>query len=529
MTAVVDASTVLRWLQAATDRLGEDRAAIDALNVFPVADGDTGTNMFLTLEAATAAAAEAAEAPDACLASVSSAMATGALLGARGNSGVIVAQILRAVGDVLKATPDGGPFSAEVVRTALRQASDRAYKAVAVPVEGTMLSVARAASEAADRVEARGLMAVVRAAESAARDALERTPEQLDVLRRSGVVDAGGAGLLSVYEALIEVVSGVRRTRTVLRPPAQAPHTVDASYDGPPFEVMYLFDGDERSVEELRERLAPLGDSLVIVGDTPLWSVHIHVADAGAAIEAALGLGRPHRLRITHLAPVTARAAARTRGIVVVTHGPGIAAMLAASGVVVVPAEPQKRPSTREILDGIERTGAGEVIILPSDRDTRAVAEAAAEQARLTDVRATVIPTRSVVQSLAAVAVHEPSALFDDAVVAMTRAAGATHYGALTVAVREALTSAGPCQVGDVLGLADGDIVAIGPDLVTVGRDVIERLLTTDGELVTLVPGLDGLDVADELVHWLESAHPGVEVVTVDGGQPLWPLILGVE
>lgn len=529
MTPVVDAATVLGWLRAATDRLGEDRAAIDALNVFPVADGDTGTNMFLTLESATAAAADAAEAPDACLASVAAAMSTGALLGARGNSGVIVAQILRAVGDVLKATPDGGPFTADVVRNALRQASDRAYKAVAVPVEGTMLSVAKAASDAAERAEARGLMAVVRAAETGAREALERTPEQLDVLRRAGVVDAGGAGLLAVYEALIDVVSGVRRTHRQLRPIALAPHQVDATYDGPPFEVMYLFDGDEIAVDTLRGRLAPLGDSLVIVGDTPLWSVHVHVADAGAAVEAALDLGRPHRLRITHLSPVSSRPAATTRGIVVVTHGPGVAAMLAASGVVVVPAEPQKRPSTREILDGIERTGAGEVIVLPSDRDTRAVAEAAAEQARLADVRATVIPTRSVVQSLAAVAVHESGALFDDAVVAMTRAAGATHYGALTVAVREALTSAGPCQIGDVLGLADGDIVAIGPDLTGVGRQVIERLMITGGELVTLVPGIDGVDVAEALTLWLESSHPGVEVVTVDGGQPLWPLIVGVE
>ena len=529
MTPTVDVPALLAWLDAATDRLGRDRAAIDALNVFPVADGDTGTNMFLTLEAAAAAAHEAAAEPDATLASVAGALSRGALLGARGNSGVIVAQILRAVGDVLMQTPDGGAFDAGLVRSALRQASDRAYRAVATPVEGTMLTVARAAAEAAEGAGGRGLMAVVRAAEAAARTALERTPDQLDVLRRAGVVDAGGVGLLAVYESLIDVVSGVRRTRTPVRPPAIDSHEVDSSYDGPPFEVMYLFDGDEEAVDALRQRLAPLGDSLVVVGDTPLWNVHVHVTDAGAAVEAALDLGRPYRIRITPLAPVVARTAPAARGIVVVTHGPGVAATLAAAGATVLPAEPQRRPSTREVLEAIERTEATEVIVLPSDGDTRAVADAAAEQVRARGVRVSVIPTRSIVQSLAAIAVHEPGALFDDAVVAMTRAAGATHYGALTIAVREALTSAGRCDVGDVLGLADGDIVEIGQDLDSVARGIITRLMTTGGELVTLVPGRDDAGLAERVTDWLEHQHPGIEVVTVDGGQPLWPLIVGVE
>ena len=167
--------------------------------------------------------------------------------------------------------------------------------------------------------------------------------------------------------------------------------------------------------------------------------------------------------------------------------------------------------------------------MLPSDRDTRAVAEAAAEEARAQGLRVAVIPTRSVVQSLAAVAVHEPSALFEDDVIAMTRAASATHYGAITIATREALTSVGECRAGDVLGLADGDIVHIGNDSFVVAQAVIERMLTTGSELVTVVAGLDSAGLSEALETWLARVHPGIDMVVYDGGQPLWPLIIGVE
>ena len=277
--------------------------------------------------------------------------------------------------------------------------------------------------------------------------------------------------------------------------------------------------------------LDALGDSLVVVGGDSLWNVHVHVDDAGAAIEAAIRAGHPYRIRITHLEPVADRAhKPDTRAVVAVSHGPGIADLLGRAGVFIVPAAARQRPSTAEILGAIRLSHAAEVVVLPSDKDTRAVAESAAEQARREDVRVSVIPTRSVVQTLAAVAVHDPSLRFDDDVVSMTRAAGATRYAAVTIASRRALTTVGPCEIGDVLGLVDGDIVMVGADVAEVARAILEGMLAIGGELVTLVPGAEaGDDLRLDLAVWLEERFPLIEVAVHDGGQPLWPLILGVE
>jgi dihydroxyacetone kinase-like predicted kinase len=290
---------------------------------------------------------------------------------------------------------------------------------------------------------------------------------------------------------------------------------------------MFLLDAPGPAVGALRRRLDGLGESLVVVGSEDLWHVHVHVDDAGAAIEAALAAGRPHRIRITYLEPVLH---GRGRRIVAVAHGPGVVELLQACAVTVVRAQAGLRPATGELLEAIGQARAAEVIVLPSDGDTCLVAEQAAAQARADGLRVSVIPTRAVVQTLAAVAVHDPEATFDEAVVAMTRAAGATRYAAVTVASRNALTTVGPCAPGDVLGLVDGDIVAIGTDVSAVARELLSGMLAVGGELVTLVPG----EQADQplrtgLRDWLESAFPLVEVVEHDGGQPLWPLIMGVE
>lgn len=526
---VVDGASLRLWARVSLDALGEARATIDALNVFPVADGDTGTNMYLTLESACAAVEERWSEAGASLADVASGLATGALLGARGNSGVILAQVLRGIADVAAAVPEGADFDADVVRAGLRRAADGAYSAVAEPVEGTILTVAREAAEAAEAYPGADLDGLLEAVTAAAHDALARTPDLLPVLKDAGVVDSGGQGLVVVYDSLLDVVTGVRRHHDLPKPrvitSTRHRHHIEAS---PAFEVMYLFDGDAAAARELQDRLRGLGDSLVVTGSTPLWNVHVHVHDAGAAIEAALDIGRPHRLRVTHLVEARPAVLPSGRSIVAVAHGPGVASLLAESGVIVVPAQPGRRPSTGEILDGVSRAGTDEVIVVPSDSDTIRVAEVAAEQARHRGIRVAVLPSRSVVQTLAGVAVHDPSARFDDDVVAMTRAVSATRYGAVTIASRAALTSAGPCEVGDVLGLADGDIVEIGSEIPVVARDLLGRMLSAGAELVTIVTGVDDVD-AEDLEDWLGLTHPTVDVVRIDGGQPLWPLILGVE
>lgn len=537
------APAVRAWAEASLAALGEERAAIDALNVFPVPDGDTGTNMFLTVESACAAIDEAFDAAEAegsrvRTEDVADAMSQGALLGARGNSGVILAQIVRGVSGVIASVPDGDELTPEVVGRALRAASDEAYAAVSRPVEGTILSVARAAAESAEHAvnAGEGLVTVIESAVASAHAALALTTDQLPALRDAGVVDAGGQGLVVVYDALLDVVTGVRRRRP--RPAARAklpaPHVVHGAPVGaagePCYEVMYLLSATADDVGRLREALEALGDSLMVTGDAPLWNVHVHVHDAGAAIEAGLAVGALERIRVTYLPEATATPPLAGRGVVVVTHGPGTAALVADYGAVPVPARPRRRPSTAELLDGMRAAASAEVVTLPSDSDSLAVAEAAAEQARAEGLRVSVIPARSIVQSLAALAVHDPAARFDDAVVAMTRAAGATRYGAVTVASKDALTMAGPCHVGDVLGLAEGDIVAIGSDTAVVAQGVADRLLGGGGELLTIVRGADlGPADADELAEALRRRHPGVDIVLIDGGQPLWPVIVGVE
>jgi uncharacterized protein len=546
----LDAAGIRRWADLGLAALGRHRAEIDALNVFPVPDGDTGTNMFLTFEAAVEALGEArarraeataeaarsapaTEVPDALDAHESVAtLAHGALLGARGNSGIILSQLVHGFADGLAAVRLAAGTHHEEVVVAFGRAADSAYAAVADPREGTVLSVARAAADAvAGLGPGTSLGALVTAAADAATEALARTPDQLEVLRRAGVVDAGGRGLVVILDALVEAVTGVHRDSGPMAPPL--PLDVETFDEGGgSYEVMYLLEGPDPAAHTLRAVLADLGDSVVVVGGNGLWNVHVHTDDVGAAIEAGIVAGRPHRIRMTDLREDAARRRARPHGraVVAVAHGTGSTALLETAGVTVVRAVARTAPSTAEMLEGITRTGVDEVLVLPSENDIRPVAEAAAEKARLEGLRVSVVPTRSIVQTLAAVAVHDATATFDDDVVAMTRAASDTRYGGVSVAVREAVTSAGVCRVGDVLGIVGGDVVEIGSSVDEVAARLLGRLLSTGGELVTLVRGDDVDDAAVEAVRRrVRREHPGVEVQVYDGGQPYWPLIVGVE
>lgn len=305
---------------------------------------------------------------------------------------------------------------------------------------------------------------------------------------------------------------------------------------------MFLLDAADERVPALRSRLGELGDSLVVVGGDGLWNVHVHVDDVGAAIEAGIEAGRPHRIKVTHLVDISNRESASSetgpqvesqtqragRALVAVAHGPGVAALLAEAGAATVAAQPDRRPSTQELLDAATATGAAEVVLLPSDRDTRSVADIAADLGRKRGIRMAVIPTRSIVQTLAAVAVHDPQRHFDDDVVAMGREAGATRYGAIAVAVRQSSTRAGSCEVGDVIGLVDGEIEVVGHSLAEVAGSVLGQLIRPSTELVTLVWGVDAPAELKAVVRGDLDAHrPDLETEEIEGGQPRWPLIVG--
>jgi DAK2 domain fusion protein YloV len=528
--------------------LGRARAEIDALNIYPVPDADTGTNLYLTVEAVLAALPDAEGPVDAMRAAV-----RGALIGARGSSGVILSQLVRGAAEGL-ATPAVG--AAERVRRALREASDAAWAAVAVPVEGTVLSVARAAAAAAESCVVDDAVAVLAAAVRGAHAALAHTTDQMPLLRRAGVVDAGGRGLVVLLDSLLETVSGVAAPAVTARDEARPPALPRPAYelsldgDGPAFEVMYLLEATDGSVETLREELAPLGDALLVVGGEGLWNVHVHVDDVGAALEAGVRAGRPYRIAVTHFEDQRARAAGAPRardagtrplghGVVAISAGPGMTALLELAGALVVSAPPGRRPSSSELLDAVRRTGRPEVVLLPHHRDLVPVAEAAAEEAREDGIRVAVVPTTAAVQVLSALAVHDPGRRFGEDVVAMTAAARATRHGGVTISTREALTMAGVCRPGDVLGLLGGDIGEIRAAhsveerraaVDEVARDVVDRLLGPGGELVTLVVGADAEpSLAPRLVEHLSAAHPEVDVAVHEGGQPLYLLLVGVE
>ncbi|WP_307835882.1 DAK2 domain-containing protein [Phycicoccus sonneratiae] len=553
MPDVFTADDARHWALLTRAALAARRTEIDELNVFPVPDGDTGTNLYLTLDGAiddvVATHGARGVLGTADLVEECRTLRRAVLMSARGNSGVILSQVVGGLCDVV-VEREAAQVDTALLVECLERGAAKARASVAHPQEGTMLTVADAAAAAARRAgDAGGSMSEVSAAAvEAATEALARTPEQLPALARAGVVDAGGAGCVLLLEALHRVVTGAwsadDRLLTTAEdlgrpewhaaagPVADAGSSDDAGPDGPAFEVMYLLtDTDAAAVRTLTTALDRLGDSLLVVGGPDLWNVHAHVDDAGAAVEAGIAAGRPERIRITHLpSQVAAREEVVPVGVVAGAAGPGVATLLEEAGAVSVPFGPGRRISASQLLDAARRTGASAVVVLPADPDGLMAAEVASEAAAGDGLEVHVVPARTTVQALAALAVLDPERSVHANVVAMTGAAVSTRHGAVTVATKEALTWAGVCHPGDVLGIVDGDVAFLGSDLADSARDVLERLLSAGGELVTLVTGEDAeAGLAERTAAALARERPEVEVVVIDGGQPVYPLLIGVE
>jgi DAK2 domain fusion protein YloV len=556
---ILDSALLTGWTRAATQALERHRAEIDRINVFPVPDGDTGTNLLLTMRAAAEAVRRVlrdnADGPARGVAAVAGALARGALVGARGNSGVILSQVLRGVADAVAAVVGPTPAGA-VLADALSRAHRLATASVTRPREGTVLSVLGAAAGAAAAVGSDRLDDVACAAAEAAAGAVQATTGQLPELARAGVVDAGGLGLYLVLDALAGLVSG--RTGTIRLPatgaparqPARGRDVLVAEREGgsPRFdyEVMYLLEGavDERvdeRVDVLRAELEALGDCVSVVGDGDrLWSVHVHCADVGAAIEAGLAAGRPHRITVIRFAdqvrdiPVAGSGESgrfvRDRAVLMVVGGAEIAELARSAGAAVLEQPRDREVEACDLVAALAGTRARHVVLLPGDGELTAVAEQAAAVARRDGQEVLVVPTASVLQGLSALAVHDPRRRAGDDVVAMAEAAAGTRTGGLVVAETEALTWVGPCEPGDVLGISDGEVVVIAPDLAVGGLWLAHRMLTAGGELVTVLLG-EGTDdaLADGLAADLRRTHPEVDVVIHRGGQTGFAIVLGVE
>ena len=543
------------------DALRAHQADINRLNVYPVPDGDTGTNMALTLEAVVAELDTTP--PPAGLPEVCKAIGHGSLMGARGNSGVILSQLLRGMSERMSAAGDDGVGPAMLV-DAITHAAELARKAVVRPVEGTILTVASAAAEGAAHASSPGLLAVVEGARTQAADALAHTPEQLPVLARAGVVDAGGAGFVLLLDAFLLVLDGrpLPEPSGVAAPDLSALNghlSAGGAAEGADhgdgldvgdlrYEVMYLLAAPDDSIEAFKDVWAGIGDSIVVVGGDGMWNCHIHTNDVGAAIEAALDSGRPSRIRVTDLeeqveeerwvregagapgaGPSTEGAGPpATTGVVAVVSGDGIGRIFRSLGVhhLVVGGQTMN-PATADLVKAVEAVGSDQVVILPNNKNIRPVAEQVDE---LSDKRVQVVATGSIVEGFAALLAYDPAADLETNFAAMSESAARVVSAEVTQAVRDAMTDVGEVHEGDWIGISRDGVVSIADNVVVCTRLLLSRLLDSSHELVTLIEG-EGARVADtrRIEEWLSEEYPNVALEVHQGGQPLYPYLLGIE
>ena len=549
------------------DTMKRHQADINKLNVYPVPDGDTGTNMARTLDAVVA---ELDKRPGG-LEPTCDAISHGSLMGARGNSGVILSQILRGLASTFKSARElGAPKVAE----ALKAASAAAYESVLKPIEGTILTVVRETADAATRAAGDGatLAAMLRVARAAGRESLAKTPEMLPVLKDAGVVDAGGAGFLLFLDSALHVVDGepLPEPENIAGPNTEqliavakrgtGDGTVDVSELR--YEVMFLLEIDDTKSRAFMQKWGEIGDSIVVVGGDGLYNCHVHTNDIGAAIEAPIALGgRPHQIRVTDLfeevaeehekreaalaAPTDSGALGAGRGkpsfkthaalpevtcaVVAVASGDGIAELFGNLGVHgVVTGGQTLNPSTQELLDAVEHMNAQQVVILPNNKNIIPVAK---QVDGLTKKEVRVVPTCSMPEALAALVAYDPEASAEHNGSAMAKAAAAIVTGEVTTAVRDTKTDAGEVKAGDSIGLVRGDgVVAIAPTTFDCVAALLKHIVTDERELLTIITGADAKAAeTEQIVSWVAEHYPAVSCEVHRGGQPLYPYLFGVE
>jgi DAK2 domain fusion protein YloV len=534
----------LRQLMAGyRDVLGVHKEALNRLNVFPVPDGDTGKNMAATVESVVVELGTAGD----DMASVCQAISHGSLMGAAGNSGVILSQILRGITGVAKECEAvDGPLWAR----SLDAAREAAYKAVQRPVEGTILTVLRESAEAVVGMNGHPLVEVLDRARAAAADALERTPEMLPKLAEAGVVDAGGAGYLLLLDAALHLVDD----RSLPEPEVPdemhgvgaAAHLEHAGGHGEEdlrYEVMYFLEAPDDTIPAFRDVWSTIGDSIVVVGGDGTWNCHIHTDDVGAAIEAAIECGRPRQIRITDLQeqveeerwvreasdPVPpAPPEPVTTAVVAVCTGTGQQRLFRSMKVQsLVIGGQTMNPSTRELLDAVEDAPSQSVIVLPNNKNIIAVAEQIND---LTDKDVWVLPTTSIPEGLSALLEYDPEDDADANLAVMKELAAGVVAAEVTTAVRDSHCALGPVKQGDWIGLTADGIKAVGRDAAGTATRLLDTIVGPEHGIVTVLEG-EGATAGDtrSIREWLGAHRPGVDVEIQKGDQPHYPYLFGVE
>jgi len=527
---------------AATAWLEKSAADIDALNVFPVPDGDTGTNMLLTMRSTME---EAYQAPDDSASAVAQAMARGALIGARGNSGVILSQIWRGLSQGLA---EKESFTGSELADALSQASTVAYKGLSNPVEGTILTVIREAASAAQAHAADvsdDVVSVVEATVSAAKESVANTPSLLPVLMEAGVVDAGGQGLYTILEGALHYLKGEVEQLKLRRPwmiassiplTAKVPQMVGAEEVPYGYCTNFVIKGQELNPDKLRKRLEKRGQSVIVVGDDSAIRVHIHTLDPGDVMSYVIPLGTLHQINIRNmdeqyrdfLEMQKERMPEVDTAIVAVVAGDGLCNVFTSLGVTaIVPGGQTMNPSTKDLLQAVDLVVSEKVVILPNNKN---IVLTANQVQSLTTKTIEVVPTKTIPQGVAALLAFDYEADMETNTQNMNRAKSAVKSIEVTRAIRSTRLGGLDIKKKQAIGFLDGDLVAVGDRTDAVLNEVLARMNLDEAEVITVYHGADTQPAeAEQVGTTIRQQHPQLQVEVVQGGQPHYNYIVSVE
>ena len=534
----LDAKNLASLMYCFRDSLQEHKESLNSLNVYPVPDGDTGSNMAATLNSVVSEI-ESLEG-NLELENIIDAISHGSLMGARGNSGVIISQILRGFVSKIK-NASRKTIDANLFSEALSEAASAAYEAVGNPVEGTILTVVRETAEAAEKAasEKLSLLPLVEIAREAAKRSLDSTPELLPVLARAGVVDAGGSGFLLMLDSLLHIIDDR---------PMPEPEVVTASVDslildvhdetsnsGTRYEVMYFLDAPDDLIPDFKKAWSEIGDSIVVVGGENIWNCHVHTNNIGAAVEAGISIGKPYEIRVTDLFEEIAGnyhdhdiADPVGCSVIAVANGDGIGEIFRSLGATrIVNGGQSMNPSTADLLEAAEATASEHVIILPNNSNIVAVAEQVDSQTSKT-VR--VVGTHTVTEGFASLLGYDPEATSDKNQTGMLQASQMVESGEITTAVRDSTSEIGEIKKGNFLGLQKGKVTVVAETIVEATNNLLKEMISDEHEIVTLVSGEDSnKKETDEIVAWVNAEYEELEVEVHEGGQPLYPYYIGIE
>ncbi len=545
----LDGIKFAEMVQMGAHHLYQNASYVDSLNVFPVPDGDTGTNMNLSM---TSGAKETEANTSAHIGKTAQALSKGLLMGARGNSGVILSQLFRGFGKVIEKE---AAIDAKGLAAAFQGGVDTAYKAVMKPVEGTILTVAREAAakgvEVAETTD--DLIELMEAFVAEAKVALDRTPELLPVLKEVGVVDSGGQGLLFVYEGFLASLKGEElpaRNDASLDDLINAEHhrvqdfmnTEDIEF-GYCTEIMVRFDADKEpfSEEQFRNELNPFGDSLLVISDDEIAKVHIHTETPGEILSAGQKYGSLIKIKVDNMreqhsaivgdssAPAApAKKEQHPYAVVTIAMGEGIATLLRSIGAsYVIEGGQTMNPSTEDIVKAVKEIGAERVLILPNNKNIVMAAEQAVE---LLDIEAAVVATKTIPQGMAGILAFNPELSVEENKENMTQGFAHVKTGQVTYAVRDTSIDGVEIHKDDYMALAEGKIILSTPQLMDAAKEVIGSLADEDSEIITIIYGEDATEEqANELADFIEKNFADAEVEIVEGKQSLYPFILSVE